>query len=202
MTYMTSTGMTASDSAASTEFQSVTYCPMNCCTPRVTVLVRSDGARISGNHRSFQAGIMVNTATVAMAGRIRGRITWKKMANSPTPSQRAASFSSRGTWRTNSDRIITASGRPCAVYTSTSAVKVLIRSSRTTSSRMDTVPRRMGIMMPSARYRVSRRLPVNVYSDKAQAAMAPNSTISSSDSRVTNRLLPKYSRKSELASTL
>ena len=69
----------ASDSAASTAFQSVTYCPINCCMPRVTVLVLSDGARISGNHRSFQVGIMVNTATVAMAGRISGTTTWKKM---------------------------------------------------------------------------------------------------------------------------
>ena len=41
--------------------------------PRVIVCLPPVGASSSGNHRSFQTGIMVNTATVAMAGRISGR---------------------------------------------------------------------------------------------------------------------------------
>ena len=59
-------------SAASTAFQSVTNWPRNTCAPSVMVLVASPGARISGNHKSFQIGTMVKTATVAMAGRISG----------------------------------------------------------------------------------------------------------------------------------
>ena len=42
---------------------------MNTCDPSVSVLVSSDGARMSGNQRSFQIGMSVNTATVAIAGR-------------------------------------------------------------------------------------------------------------------------------------
>ena len=69
---MTTTGRIASDSAASTLFQSVMYWPRNCCTPSVIVCVLSLEVRISGNHRSFQIGTMVNTATVAIAGRSSG----------------------------------------------------------------------------------------------------------------------------------
>ena len=42
-------------------------------------LGRLAGARISGNQRSFQIGIMVKTATVAMAGRTSGSTRRKKI---------------------------------------------------------------------------------------------------------------------------
>ena len=59
------------------------------CAPSVTVLVASPGARISGNQRSFQIGIMVNTATVASAGRTSGKHQRKKILYSESPSMRA-----------------------------------------------------------------------------------------------------------------
>ena len=111
--YAASTGTMASVSDASIEFQSLINWPMNCCAPNVTVFVASPGARISGNHRSFQIGIMVKTATVATAGRTSGR-TSQKIRYSLIPSIRAASFRSRGTWRMNCCRMKTASGRPWA----------------------------------------------------------------------------------------
>ena len=80
----------ASVSDASTAFQSVTYWPMNCCTPERHRLVASPGARISGNQRSFQIGTMVNTATVAIAGRTSGSTRRKKIVYSVRPSMRAA----------------------------------------------------------------------------------------------------------------
>ena len=88
---------------------------MKICEPRVTVLVASAGARISGNQRSFQMGIMVKTATVAMAGRMSGSTSRRKIAYSDRPSMRPAFFRSSDTVRMNSDRMKTASGRPCAV---------------------------------------------------------------------------------------
>ena len=166
------------------------------------VWVFSDGARISGNHRSFQIGTMVNTATVAMAGRISGTTTWKKMRNSSMPSQRAASFSSLGTWPMNSDRIMMASGRPWATYTSTRAVRVLTSPRLTMVCRIDTVPSRIGTMMPKAKNSLSQRLPLNLYSVSAQAAIAPNSRMKKSEATVTVKLLPKYSHTSERPSTL
>ena len=64
--------MIAVESAESTAFQSVMYWPRNCWMPSVMVCLPPVGASSSGNHRSFHTGIMVNTATVAMAGRING----------------------------------------------------------------------------------------------------------------------------------
>ena len=105
----------ASESAASTAFQLVTNWPRKSCAPSVTVLVPSDGARISGNHRSFQIGIMVKTATVAMAGRTSGSTRRKKIVYSDRPSILPAFFRSSDTCFMNSDRMKMASGRPCAV---------------------------------------------------------------------------------------
>ena len=95
-----------------------------------------------------------------------------------------------------------ASGKPCATYTSTSAVRVFTRFSSTISWRMDTVPKRMGTMMPKAKKNFSQRLPLKRYSDKPQAAMAPNSRMKNSDAIVTIKLLPKYMSTSERPSTL
>ena len=66
----------------------------NCWIPSVTVWVERPGARIKGNHRSFQIGIMVKTATVAMAGLTSGNTSRKKIVYSESPSMRAA-FSRR-----------------------------------------------------------------------------------------------------------
>ena len=88
---------------------------MKTWAPRVTVLVASAGARISGNQRSFQIGIMVKTATVAIAGRTSGRTRRKKMVYSQSPSMRPAFFRSAETDFMNSERMKTASGRPWAV---------------------------------------------------------------------------------------
>ena len=88
---------------------------MNSCAPSVTVLVASAGARISGNQRSFQIGIMVKTATVAIAGRTSGSTRRKKIVYSERPSMRPAFFRSSETCCMNSDRMKMASGRPCAV---------------------------------------------------------------------------------------
>lgn len=88
---------------------------MKICEPSVTVLVASEGARISGNQRSFQIGIIVNTATVAIAGRTSGSTRRKKIAYSESPSMRPAFFRSSETVRMNSDRMKIASGMPCAV---------------------------------------------------------------------------------------
>ena len=90
------------------------YWPRNCCTPSVIVWVESDEVRISGNHRSFQIGTMVKTATVAIAGLSSGAITSKKMRVSGTPSQRAASRRSLGICWTNSLRMKIDIGSPCA----------------------------------------------------------------------------------------
>src|SRR5450830_122265 len=67
---------------------------------------------------------------------------------------------------------------------------------------METVPRRIGIMMPMAMNSVMTRLPRNLYSDSAQPAMAPNSTMSTSEASVTTRLLLKYSKKLVFDKTL
>ncbi len=91
------------------------YWPRNCCTPSVIVWVESDEVRINGNHRSFQIGTMVNTATVAMAGRSSGATTSKKMRVSGTPSQRAASRRSFGICWTNSLRMKIDKGKPWAM---------------------------------------------------------------------------------------
>ena len=88
---------------------------MNTWLPRVMVFTDSAGARISGNHRSFQIGIMVNTATVAIAGRTSGSTRRKKIVYSLSPSIRPAFFRSSDTCFMNSDRMNTASGSPCAV---------------------------------------------------------------------------------------
>ena len=66
--YKTITGMIASMSAASRAVQSVLYCPANEDKPEVTVRTASPGAKVSGNHKSFQIGIMLKTSTVASAG--------------------------------------------------------------------------------------------------------------------------------------
>ncbi len=77
----------------------------------MTVLVLSDEAKISGNQRSFQMGIMLKTATVPNAGRTKGS-TSAYTRYSLAPSMRAASLRSPGTWRINCVRIKTASGIP------------------------------------------------------------------------------------------
>lgn len=51
-------------------------------------------ARIMWNQRSFQIGIMVKTATVAMAGSINGSTSLKKIAYSDMPSICPAFFKS------------------------------------------------------------------------------------------------------------
>ncbi len=56
--------------------------------PSVTVFTSSAGARINGNHRSFQMGIIVKIATVARAGRINGSTRRKKIEYSERPSMR------------------------------------------------------------------------------------------------------------------
>jgi len=106
--------------AASTEFQSDVNCPRNCCAPSVTVFVFSPGARISGNQRSFQTGMIVKTATAASPGRTSGR-TIRNTRYSPAPSTRAAFFRSFGTCRMNWLSMKTPSGIPIAVYTRVSA---------------------------------------------------------------------------------
>src|ERR1043165_5693816 len=95
----------ARESAESTAFQLVTNWPMKICDPSVIVLVASDGARISGNHRSFQIGIIEKTATVAMAGRINGSTSRKKILYSDNPSMRPAFFKSSDTVFMNSERM-------------------------------------------------------------------------------------------------
>jgi hypothetical protein len=57
---------------------------------------------------------MLNTATVAMAGRTSGRTRRKKIVYSE-PVDAAGVLQVAETWRMNSDRMKTASGRPCAV---------------------------------------------------------------------------------------
>ncbi len=94
--YMIKTGSMESVSAAIKAVQSVWYCPTNTWAPNVTVLVALLGARIRGNHRSLQVGIIVKTATVAIAGRTSGKMS-QKIWYSLAPSTRPASFNSCGT---------------------------------------------------------------------------------------------------------
>ena len=76
--YSSKIGIIARVSEARMAFQSVTNWPRNTCVPNVTVLVASPEARMSGNQRSFQMGIITNTATVARAGRTNGSTRKKK----------------------------------------------------------------------------------------------------------------------------
>ena len=71
--------------------------------------------RISGNHRSFQIGTMVNTATVAIAGRSSGAITSKKMRVSghAVAARRVAQV--LGDLLHELARMKIASGSPCAM---------------------------------------------------------------------------------------
>src|SRR5919198_575077 len=156
--YRTKTGIIARVSAASTAFQSFTNWPRNCCAPRVTVFVRSPGARISGNHRSFQTGSIEKTATVPTAGRTSGSSS-RNTRYSLAPSIRAASFNSLGTCSNIWRRMKMATGRPIAVYTRISATSEFVSPSCVISRSSDTVPRRIGIMMPMIRNRKMRPPP-------------------------------------------
>ena len=67
-------GIKAVDSEAKTAFQLVTYCPIYCCIPKITVCLPLDGARTKGHHISFHTGTIVKTATVANGGLSSGNI--------------------------------------------------------------------------------------------------------------------------------
>src|SRR5690606_2018156 len=73
--YSTTAGTMDKLKAASTAFQSLTNCPRNTWVPKIRVLVRSPGARMRANHRSFQMGSRLMAATVPKAGRARGSIS-------------------------------------------------------------------------------------------------------------------------------
>ena len=62
------TGIKANESEAKIAFQLVTYCPIYCCIPKITVCLPFEGAKIKGHQRSFQTGTIVNTPTVAIGG--------------------------------------------------------------------------------------------------------------------------------------
>lgn len=99
---------------------------MNCCTPRVTVCEERPGARMSGNHRSFQIGEHRQGGDRAQPRTGTRGVTTERIRNSPAPSMRAASFSSCGT-DPEVTMSATPSGRLIPVYTRMRAVVVLTR---------------------------------------------------------------------------
>src|SRR5512147_2234449 len=70
-------GMVASDMALKIFVQFVWYCANNKVTPRGIVRLLSCRIRMRGNQKSFQIGIRLKIATVAKAGRTRGRMTFQ-----------------------------------------------------------------------------------------------------------------------------
>ena len=66
-------GINAVDSEAKTAFQFVTYWPIYCCIPRITVCLPPEGSKTKGHQRSFHTGTIVNTPTVAIGGLNSGK---------------------------------------------------------------------------------------------------------------------------------
>src|SRR5438445_4627910 len=91
--------------------------------------MRPSVMKVSANRNSFQFCRNKKIATVESAGRVSGSITRAKILNSPAPSSRAASSSSRGSPSKNPFMMKVPKASPNAVYGPISAKGVLSRPS-------------------------------------------------------------------------
>jgi len=76
------------------------------------------------------------------------------------------------------------------------------RPSDFVSFRIETVPRRIGIMIPSAKKSARNVLPRKSYSASAYAVIAESSTTRKTDASVTIRLFVKYVVKCDCVQTV